>query len=79
MSIAFMAWELCYFEFRVLVVKIDPTSTTPISTGLHFRPGTPELKLLHSPSPITFSIWVLINQQKKFCALGIGQKLDFLK
>ena len=79
MSIAFMASELYDFECWVLVVKIDPTSTTPISTGLRFRPGTPELKLLHSPSPITFPIWVLINRQKNFCAPGIGRKLDFLK
>ena len=79
MSIASMASELYDFEFWMLVVKIDPTSTTLISTGLRFRSGTPELKLLHSPSPITFPICVLINRQKKFCAPGIGRKLDFLK
>jgi hypothetical protein len=68
MSVVFMSLELCYFEFWVLIDEIDPTSTSSISTGMHFRTGTHELSLLHSSSPTTFSIYFWSIGEKKIFA-----------
>ena len=67
--------EIGHFEFWVLVIKIDSTSTTPISTGLHFCLRTPKLNLLHSPSPIT----CFDKSSKKFLCARHGAKAWFFQ